>query len=105
MSLDLDLEEKYAEYNKKYFSGQLPKIPVRWGRTGKDHAAEFWHDPIQIVIHPTMRRFGLGKYSSILLLHEMVHVKLRNIKCTDHGKKFQDEMKRLADIGAFKPLW
>lgn len=103
--LKMDLEREYAEFNKMYFGSALPTVPVRWGRTSKGHAAEFWDDPIQIVIHPMMKRFGLGKYTQLLLLHEMVHVRLRKERCADHGKKFHTEMKRLADIGAFKPLW
>jgi hypothetical protein len=39
------------------------------------------------------------------LIHEMVHVKLRNEPGDYHGHKFQREMKRLANCGAFGYLW
>jgi len=103
--MSLDLESLYAEYNKKYFGGQLPKIPVRWGKVDEGHAAEFLHHPLEIVVHPTIKRCGLDKYSKILLLHEMAHVKLRDRKIKDHGRVWVNEMKRLARIGAFDELW
>lgn len=101
----LDLDALYDEYNTRYFGGKLPKVPVRWGRVQESSAAEFWPDSMEIVIHPMIRRCGLDKYARILLLHEMVHVKLRNKRIADHGRLFHTEMKRLARIGALVKLW
>jgi predicted metal-dependent hydrolase len=41
--------------------------------------------------------------AKMTVLHEMVHVKLAPY--LGHGKKFQDEMKRLAEMNAFKGMW
>lgn len=103
--MPVDLESLYAEYNSKYFGGELPKIPVRWGKVEEGHAAEFWPSTMEIVIHPTIRRCGLDKYTKILLLHEMAHVKLRDRRIKDHGRIWTNEMSRLANIGAFDKLW
>lgn len=101
-----DLGKLYAEYNKLYFGGELPVIPVCWGRTSPGTAAEFWPgQDMRIVIHPTIKRCGLDKYTKILLLHECAHVKLRNRRIKDHGRVWQKEMQRLALIGAFDELW
>lgn len=100
----MDLQLTYARYNKLYFGGELPDIPVRWGRTHSDNAAEFWHDPIQIVIHPVIKRCGLLKYARLVLLHEMVHVHLRDRKIKDHGRIFQAEMRRILSIPAVTKL-
>jgi len=104
-----DLEQLYAEYNDLYFGGGLPTIPVKWGKVHKSHAAEFvtYEDgTLAIVISPKLKTYTCWAY--LTLIHEMAHVKLRNFKGDDgdlHGPKFQREMKRLANAGAFNGLW
>jgi hypothetical protein len=56
-----------------------------------------------IVIIPQLKKFG--RNARMTLLHECVHVKLRNKKGDLHGPAFQREMLRLARAGAFKDLW
>lgn len=100
----MDLQATYARYNKLYFGGELPDMPVRWGMTHSENAAEFWHEPMQIVIHPVIKRCGLFKYARLLLVHEMAHVKLRDRRIKDHGRVFQAEMRRLASIPSLTKL-
>jgi hypothetical protein len=59
------------------------------------------HKVLQIHIDPS-RHHG-NEQIRFTLLHEMAHVKL--LPWRKHGKKFQDEMKRLAGRDAFEELW
>ena len=101
-----DLEQLYAEYNDLYFGGELPTIPVKWGRVHKNHDAEFVtyvDGSIAIVLAPRLKKFPC--FFHMRLIHEMGHVKLRGYKGDLHGPKFQREMRRLANMGAFNGLW
>lgn len=104
-----DLEQLYAEYNGLYFGGELPTIPVKWGKVHKDHDAEFvtYEDgSLAIVLTPGLKKFTRSAYLTVL--HEMCHVKLRDFKGDGgdlHGPKFQREMRRLVKLGAFNGLW
>lgn len=106
--LPLDLAALYKQYNQQFFDNGLPIIPVRWAKTPRGVAGYFWMeeaDKMSIVIHPLIRKWGLRRYAKLILLHEMAHVKLRNRKIQDHGRIFNNEMKRLANAGAFENLW
>jgi hypothetical protein len=101
-----DLEQLYAEYNDLYFEGKLPTIPVKWGKVHKNHDAEFVtyvDGSLAIVLTPGLKKFP--RFAYIRVLHEMIHVKQRDLKGDLHGPKFQREMKRLARVGAFDGLW
>jgi predicted SprT family Zn-dependent metalloprotease len=56
---------------------------------------------IEIRLNPVMR--FESKVYKFTLLHEMVHVKLYPYRF--HGKKFDQEMLRLACAGAFNSIW
>ena len=105
-----ELKTHYRQYNRKFFDNSLPDITVGYAEVSKGHAAEFVsyeNGTYAIHIHPLIKRLKLDNYSLLLLVHEMAHCKLRNaparVRC-GHGKIFQDEMKRLANLGAFKDL-
>lgn len=102
------LRRYYLHFNRKYFDGQLPlNVQVTWEpNDSSSHACthrQRWTDgswTFHIKMDPALK--GVLDFMLILLLHEMVHVKLWDPK---HGKKFQAEMHRLAEMGAFDDLW
>jgi len=95
----------YDEYNKLYFGNQLPKIPVKWSRKHTEGCGGvFHHEPMAIYLNPGLK--GWNRLWCIVLLHEMVHVEQRNdAHIKDHGRKFQNRMKRLVTQGALQALW
>ena len=63
-----------------------------------------------IIVNPLLRRMKMNRYIEATLAHEMVHCLLwrrgeRPAAFNGHGKKFQVEMRRLANMGAFDLLW
>lgn len=105
--MKLDLQFLFVEYNQRFFDNDLPDMPVRWIKTPRGVAAEFWtnNGEMGINIHPLFRKWGLLRYVKMLLIHEMAHAKLRNRKIQDHGRVWNNEMLRLANAGAFYGLW
>ena len=108
------LKSLYNRYNRQFFDGKLPDILVGYATTKqfKKHRVkkgtcaftsfddETHTKPTAIVIH-----YFTGKsmaYIKMDLFHEIIHV--ANPRA-DHGKVFQDEMKRLASLGAFDGIW
>lgn len=101
------LQKYFRLYNKKYFDDALPEPVLRWAEM-----KDFGHYYSEIVDDQERHIIEFGKWSAannsiwrFTLLHELVHLKLRNKKCTHHGRLFQKEMKRLAANGAFAKLW
>lgn len=117
------LERAYASYNRKYFGGQLPKIPVRWSvqiqpnSRDKSRRAYGWFTPgedcgtAEGVILLTTEDKPFPERWRITLLHEMAHVKLRDhpeeLQSTSdkHSGVWKKEMRRLAAVGAMDDLW
>lgn len=107
------LQTIYRTYNRKYFDGELPDITVGFNDelvgmyatlavnvwTSEEDGLE--HTVLQIHIDP--KRHAGSEQERMTLLHEMCHVKL--LPWRHHGKKFEEEMMRLAMRGAFKGLW
>jgi len=54
-----------------------------------------------IRVNPAVR--GWKALRNWVVLHEMAHIHIYPNR--NHGKKFQAEMLRLAQIGAFKDVW
>jgi hypothetical protein len=110
-----DLKNLYRWHNKKHFGNRLPDaVWVGWHETvNKKHAAEFvsFKDgSFAIFLKPKLKKLGTTSYAHSCLLHEMVHCKLmmdgkRPSVYNGHDRLFQNEMKRLANIGALKSLW
>jgi len=108
------LRRIYDEYNKKYFSGSLPRLPVRWGdsrtfsrREGKSTLAVTDYEsgkPVGIRFAPRMRRYREHQLVRFTCLHEMVHVEQPS-HLADHGRNFQERMRELANLKAFDGLW
>lgn len=111
MTSDPALRRAYLKYNDLHFESQLPfGLTVYWepasGNLGETFEIETLEDTggepdLGIRIDPVLR-FS-GRMWRFTLLHEMVHVKF--YPDLSHGKKFQQEMTRLALAGAFKKLW
>lgn len=107
------LLSRYVEFNKRYFSGKLPTadISVFWDEAiSKSDQAGTWvtkfeGEPEKITISISSRLQDCDTCVGGALLHEMVHIKLRNRKIDMHGKEFQKEMLRLAKKGALAPYW
>ena len=108
------LKRLYNEYNRKYFSGKLPSIEINFitpGQMKKFFGLNratcavtcFKEGTTETVAIYISRNFlKCWRYVRADLLHECVHVAHPK---ADHGKVFQDEMKRLAMRGAFEDVW
>lgn len=99
---DKDLKACYLRFNKKFFGGRLPKdLRVRFKKMRKEdlgYTRYFGRTPVVICINPGPYQLVMGT-----LLHEMCHVNLPTR--VQHGKEFQNEMLRIAKLGAFKDIW
>lgn len=101
---DKRLRRWYRENNERWFNGRLPDdvdviyAPVSGcsGMVTQDNAEDFI-----LTINP---KYAIDmKAVRITLLHEMVHIDLAPYYT--HGERFQNAMKRLAVMGAFRGLW
>jgi hypothetical protein len=104
----------YHQYNKKYFDNKLTShVTVGWdleieADAGRTHGVRFHpkEDGIDLevaTIHLHPDKHVGSTDARFTLLHEMCHLRL--LPWTRHGKKFNDEMRRLAILGAFDDLW
>lgn len=106
----------YDYYNRRYFDGLLPKIPVSWseviGQRPKRYYGVYCSNSAEGKILLSSELKNHPKIWRMTLLHEMAHVKFRghpkeiySISRNRHSKLWQKEMLRLAKEGAFKKLW
>lgn len=100
----------YRKYNRKYFDGKLPKLPILWpSKLRKTSLAGYTEynlktrKPTHIALNP--RFCGLRAIWILTLLHEMCHVKTGDLGPDEHGPRWQREMHRLARKGAFDNWW
>ena len=100
------------KFIQKYFDKDFPEVHLKWKKPFvKGHGAEFLeHNGKRfILLNPILRKLGTENYALICLLHEMCHAKLSVHPLPGarrgHGKTFQQEMKRLAVLGAFDSIW
>lgn len=113
MRSDPTLQRIYRKYNKQWFEGKLPRLPVVWGEPrkfpnseGKSTLASTHYEadaPVLIVFAPRLRVNKEWNLVRCTMLHEMCHVALPYR--VDHGKIFQNLMRDLAMRGAFDGLW
>jgi len=110
-----NLERIYRTYNRKFFDGQLPHDTRIWfvsidnedartcthGVTLGVEDKETKHLSFEIFINPDTHIDR--SQVRLTLLHEMAHIK--NYPYMGHGKRFEEEMLRLALRGAMKGLW
>ena len=99
---DQQLKRIYTKYNRLYFENSLPDAFVWWEPTASAYAnCIFEEDVWKIRLSPSTA--GWSAITKWSLLHEMVHIKLHPYR--KHGKKFNAEMLRLAQMGAFNDIW
>ena len=106
------LKRLYCLFNRKYFENSLPSshhvciaiVPRRiingaLGESTGDTNSDFWKICICKESHE-------GEME-LTLLHEMAHISVdrKNKRFCAHGPLWQEEMKRLANLGAFNKLW
>lgn len=99
------LKRWFKRFNEKYFENSLPDALIFWepAMVTGDLLGEIRQESGTFIIRidPSIK-FSTA-LSKLILLHELCHMR---IWPTDgHGKKFQNEMLRLASLGAFKNLW
>lgn len=114
-----DLELWFRIYNKRYFRNSLPECEIKWadlkwfGHQGVRYVRKRANGRVELepryYIRIAKDTRGLRSTWHMTLLHELCHLKLRDgdgqHQGRDHGHKFQREMKRLANMGAFNGLW
>ena len=105
------LKRLYRQYNRKYFGGQLPNICVRFGNAQAMKQAGVPRGTLAATLLSNGKPYAIvirdyanksWRYIKADLLHELVHVAHPR---ADHGPVFENEMKRLANLGAFKGVW
>lgn len=113
---DKRLARLYAKYNAAYFDGQLPQDVVvgmanlpegeNTDTLGVTCVGEPAHPmdnrTVNIILDPKLRHAGFD-HVKLVLLHEMAHLKL--YPYMKHGRRFNEEMLRLAVRGAFHGIW
>lgn len=106
-----NLARLYARYNRCYFGGRLPPVDIRYADRRElrgNFAVSLNFGSFFVMIRIWQGLVVTPAFLSIVLLHEMCHVKLwvtRPGSRISHGPVFQAEMKRLAARGAFRDLW
>lgn len=125
---DYPLKEKYKTFNRLYFEGKLPDIPVEWGKTPKNASglttgkAEFAPgekkpmgrmlsfvrmtgkiNHLKIVMSPQVPSRTEEKWD-VLLIHEMIHVELMNQGWwyESHGMRFQRRVIELSRLSKMR---
>lgn len=96
------LRRWYRRFNRRYFDNKLPpRIPLKLVEANRGYLSGDTHETCVLAINEAYYwDTGIGRMT---MLHEMVHLKL--FPYPGHGPKFQEEMKRLARLGAFEHLW
>jgi hypothetical protein len=94
----------FRKFNTKYFENELPEPLIQYKHITDMKCfgiCEKIEDHFFITIDPQWA--STRSFRHITVLHEMVHIAIwPDVR---HGKKFQDEMTRLALDGAFKEIW
>ncbi len=102
-----ELRSEYRRLNERFFGGSLPEdTTVRFGDL-EDEDEDGYCAEDEIVIDKDLRKHG--DLASIILLHEMTHLSLgpsyRGYPSDDgHGMRFQAEIVRLFEAGAYDGL-
>lgn len=96
-------EKYFHRYNEKYFGCALPHPVIRWADL--KHFGHYYQENNEHIIELAEWSRTNNTIWRLTLLHELVHLHLRDRRCKLHGRVFNNEMKRLANIGAFNGLW
>ena len=103
------MQAHYAEFNKKYFAGRLPKdTAVVWSTHYLRDAGDMgltipWKGSFTILLDYQMKTIDYEKVEDGTLIHEMSHVYCYPIM--GHGKCFQGNMLRIAKMGGLSQIW
>ena len=109
MPPDPDLAEEFETINTDYFHNVLPRTVVRWesglAQLGPAIAESFTvlglTDGHVILLNPLVMRDADQRRR--VLCHEMVHVAVW-AQDKEHGPVFQDQLRQLSLLGAFKGI-
>lgn len=102
------LKALYLRLNRRYFAGRLDKFLNVSFRDMSDYKlghAAFVYKPgrkavyHEICLHPELKRRDRGIYAIHTLLHEMAHLSVGHQ--ANHGPRFQKEIRRLFNMGAY----
>lgn len=94
----------FRKFNTKYFDGKLPEPIIHYAHIPEIRCFGVCeHNGKQFVITIDPQHATSRATRHLTVLHELVHVKLW--PSTIHGRKFHDEMLRLANAGALKAVW
>jgi len=109
------LSRLYNHYNREFFGGRLPEDvklyyaskldKVKDGKHRSTCAVTYFYadSSPKIVIRRT--KTSNMRHIASDLLHEMCHIAEPGADCDERESKFQKEMKRLANAGAFYNIW
>lgn len=103
MVTNVDLQNMYLHFNKRYFGNRLYKgMVVAFEDLGRNLgvARMYRNTALYINISKNLRHSNV--LVAMTLLHEMVHVEFPTI---EHGPKFNKRMLKLAKQGAFNKWW
>jgi len=109
MPSDPDLAEEYEQINVEYFKNILPPPSVRWERGLADlgpliaegFSVQGLTDGRIILINPVVERDADQRRRA--LCHEMTHMAVWT-QDKEHGPVFQNQLRHLAELGAFKGI-
>lgn len=102
MSSHAELKRWYANFNRFYFGGKLPReMEVFYAPSDTVHGLAQLEESGRATIQVDTALAGT-RYAKWILLHEMNHHATGD---WGHGKRFQAGMMRLAMRGAFKRIW
>ncbi len=109
-----DLMDEFLELNNRYFDGKLPVPLVLAFRNMEELGHTFRFRTLgkrrtkddDFGIHISRKLRFSQRLFVCTLIHEMVHLQLRNrYSCGPRGKRFNGRMRQLAFLGAFDGLW
>ena len=109
-----NLQRFYHDTNKKHFGGRLPRVRIKFGKTGHaDGLTQITKNKVAFIKIDRAYKHA-PRISETILLHEMIHVKhhlefnkLLRSKDFDfdwHGELFHKELRRLMKRGVYDDL-
>jgi hypothetical protein len=103
MTSDLQLKRFYNKLNATYYAGELEDVAIWWEPVagGIAECQRMGDGEMVIRIDPCLR--GKKSLWKMAVIHETVHVRLDPHQ--NHGRKFNAEMLRLAELGAMNGIW
>ena len=94
----------FRVFNRRYFGGELnPRTRLKFHQDGRHWGWLIGDTAESCTLEMHHHCKADSRVGRIYLLHEMVHLKLFPLE--GHGERFEAEMLRLANEGAFKGLW